>query len=62
MKTVQSEMMTDLRYSSKMNAERAFLDMLRQEGRRAAGAFLDAHADDIGHRSTADIDVLLAEC
>ena len=27
-----------------------------------AGAFLDAHADDIGHRSTADIDVLLAEC
>jgi NTE family protein len=62
MKTVQSEMMTDLGYSSKMNAERAFLDMLRQEGRRAAGAFLDAHADDIGHRSTADIDVLLSEC
>ncbi len=59
---IMTEMMADLGYSSKMNAERAFLDMLRQEGRRAAGAFLDAHADDIGHRSTADIDVLLAEC
>jgi NTE family protein len=59
---IMTEMMADLGYSSKMNAERAFLDMLRQEGRRAAGAFLDAHADDIGHRSTADIDVLLSEC
>ena len=36
--------------------------MLRDEGRRAAGAFLAAHADDLGHRSTADLDVLLAEC
>jgi NTE family protein len=59
---IMTEMMTDLGSSSKMNAERAFLDMLRQEGRRAAGGFLDAHADDIGHRSTADIDVLVAEC
>jgi NTE family protein len=24
--------------------------------------FLDAHADDLGKRSTADLDVLLAEC
>jgi NTE family protein len=59
---IMTEMMTGLGSSSKMNAERAFLDMLRQEGRRAAGGFLDAHADDIGHRSTADIDVLVAEC
>jgi NTE family protein len=59
---IMTDMMTDLGYSSKMNAERAFLDMLRQEGRRAAGAFLDAHADDIGQRSTADLDVLLDEC
>jgi NTE family protein len=35
---------------------------LREEGRRAASAFLDAHADDIGRRSTADLDVLLTEC
>jgi NTE family protein len=45
-----------------MNAERAFLEMLREEGRRAAGAFLVAHAGDLGHRSTAELDVLLAEC
>ena len=59
---IMTEMMTELGYSSKLNAEREFLTMLREEGRRAAGAFLDAHADDLGHRSTADLDVLLAEC
>jgi NTE family protein len=59
---IMTEMMTDLGYSSKLNAERAFLYTLREEGRRAASAFLDAHADDLGHRSTGDIDVLLAEC
>jgi NTE family protein len=47
--------------SSKLNAERAFLTMLKEEGRRCAGAFLLAHSDDLGKRSTADIDVLLAE-
>ena len=45
-----------------MNGEWAFLCMLRDEGRRAASAFLDAHANDLGQRSTADLDVLLAEC
>jgi NTE family protein len=59
---IMTDMMTELTYSSKLNAERDFLSMLRAEGRRAAGAFLDAHADDLGRRSTADIDVLLAEC
>jgi NTE family protein len=59
---IMTDLMTDLGYSSKMNAERAFLTMLRDEGRRAASAFLDAHADDLGRRSTADLDVLLAEC
>jgi NTE family protein len=59
---ILTEMMTELGYSSKLNAERAFLEMLRDEGRRATSAFLDAHADDIGHRTTADIDALLAEC
>ena len=59
---IMTEMMTDLGYSSKMNAERAFLEMLRDEGRKATGAFLDAHAGDLGRRSTADIDILLAEC
>jgi NTE family protein len=59
---IMTDMMTELGYSSKLNGERAFLCLLRAEGRRAAGAFLDAHADDLGQRSTADIDVLLAEC
>jgi len=59
---IMTEMMIDLGYSSKMNAERAFLQMLREEGRRAADGFIHAHADDLGHRSTADIDILLAEC
>lgn len=59
---IMTDMMTDLGYSSKLNAEWAFLSMLREEGRRAAGRFLDAHADDLGRRSTADLDVLLAEC
>jgi len=59
---IMTEMMIDLGYSSKLNAEWEFLTMLRTEGRRAAGEFLDAHADDLGHRSTTDIDVLLSEC
>ena len=47
--------------SSKLNAEGAFLAMLKEEGRRTADAFLCAHGDDLGKRSTADLDVLLAE-
>jgi NTE family protein len=62
MHRIMTEMMTELGYSSKLNGERAFLCMLRAEGRRAASAFLDAHAGDLGRRSTADIDALLAEC
>ena len=57
---IASDAMTDLGASSKMNAEWEFLTMLRDEGRRAATGFLDAHANDIGRRSTFDIDSLLA--
>jgi NTE family protein len=59
---IMTPMMTELGYSSKLNGERAFLYLLRDEGRRAANAFLEAHGDDLGRRSTADLDVLLAEC
>ncbi|HWV80115.1 MAG TPA: patatin-like phospholipase family protein [Hyphomicrobiaceae bacterium] len=59
---IMTEMMAELGYSSKLNAEREFLHMLRAEGRRATSAFLAEHADDIGHRSSADLDVLLTEC
>jgi NTE family protein len=59
---IMTEMMTQLGYSSKLNGERAFLMMLRAEGRRAADEFLATRGDDLGHRSTADLDELLAEC
>jgi NTE family protein len=59
---IMTDLMTDLGYSSKLNGERAFLLMLREEGRRSACEFLDAHADDLGRRSTADLDALLTEC
>jgi NTE family protein len=48
--------------SSKLNAEWEFLTMLKTEGRRCTDEFLAAHGHDIGRRSTADLDVLLAEC
>ena len=48
--------------SSKMNAEREFLETSKAEGRNSAGDFLTRHGDDLGHRSSADLDVLLAEC
>ena len=59
MHIVQNSIMVDLGASSKLNAEWAFLTMLRDEGRKAAQAFLDKDGAEIGHRSTADIDSLL---
>jgi NTE family protein len=56
---VASPLMTELGYSSKLNAEWDFLCMLRDEGRRVADAFLRAHGDDLGRRSTVDLDRLL---
>jgi NTE family protein len=56
---VPNAIMADLGYSSKLNAEWAFLTMLRDEGRRAAQAFLTTHHEDLGHRSSLDIDRLL---
>jgi NTE family protein len=59
---IATDMMKELGYSSKLNGERDFLCMLRDEGRRAASTFLADHANDLGHRSTTDIDALLTEC
>jgi NTE family protein len=56
---IASDMMVSLGYSSKLNAEWSFLCMLREEGRRAADAFLQEHRDDLGRRSTFDLDELL---
>ncbi len=47
--------------SSKLNAEWAFLMMLKEEGRKTAESFLADHGEDIGTRSTADPDILLKE-
>jgi NTE family protein len=58
---IKSDMLVRLGASSKLNAEWEFVSMLRAEGRRAASEFLDASADDLGKRSTANLDVLLAE-
>jgi NTE family protein len=56
---VSSDVMVDLGYSSKLNAEWAFLTMLRDEGRKSAEAFLARHADDLGKTSSLDLDILL---
>jgi len=56
---IRSDMMAELDASSKLNAEWAFLCLMRDEGRRTADAFLAAHGKDLGHRSTLDIDRLL---
>ena len=56
---IRSDMLVELGSSSKLNAEWAFLCLLRDEGRRAADGFLSAHGKDLGQRSTLDIDRLL---
>ncbi len=56
---VRNDIMTKLGASSKLNAEWAFLSYLRDEGRKAAQSFLNAHALDLGRRSTMDLNILL---
>jgi len=58
---VRNRIMDKLGASSKLNAEWEFVSMLREEGRKAGEEFLTQHADDIGKRSTLDIDQLIAE-
>jgi NTE family protein len=48
--------------SSKLNAEWEFVSLLKEEGRKSADTFLSDYGDDLGQRSTADIDVLIEEC
>ena len=59
---METAMLAQFGASSKLNAEWEFVSMLRAEGRRAADEFLNAHGSDLGVRSTAHLDVLLAEC
>ncbi len=59
MHLVTNDIVVNLGYSSKLNAEWAFLQWLFEEGRKAADAFLAQHGEAIGHRSTVDFDKLL---
>jgi NTE family protein len=56
---VATELMSELNASSKLVAEWDFLCMLRDEGRRSAQRFLDRDADDLGVRSSYDLNALL---
>jgi NTE family protein len=56
---ISSAKMTELGYSSKLNAEWDFLVMLRDEGRRAAEAFLGEHGAVLGQHSSLDLAQLL---
>ena len=56
---IKSDLMLELGYSSKLNAEWKFLTMLRDEGRKAAEAFLTESGRHLGVRSSLDLDVLL---
>src|SRR5689334_18298128 len=51
--------LTELGSSSKLNVEWEFLTMLRDEGRKAADAFLAEHGADLGVRSTFALEPLL---
>jgi NTE family protein len=59
---IMTDMLAQFGASSKLNAEWEFVSMLRAEGRRAASEFLEASGNELGRRSTADLDVLLTEC
>jgi NTE family protein len=59
---IMTDALAEFGASSKLNAEWDFIAVLRAEGRRAASEFLEAHADDLGERSTVDLNVLLEEC
>jgi len=56
---IASNAFADLGYSSKLLAEWRFFTTLRDEGRRTAQGFLDAHGRDLGRRSTLDVDEFL---
>src|SRR5882757_4480401 len=59
---IMTDTLADFGASSKLNAEWEFVSLLKEEGRKSADAFLTVHGEDIGKHSTADLDVLLAEC
>jgi len=59
---IMSAKLAEFGASSKLNAEGAFLALLKDEGRRSADMFLEEHGDDVGEKSTTDLDLLIEEC
>ena len=59
---VMTDKLAEFGASSKLNAEWEFLAMLKMEGRKSADDFLTSYGADLGSKSSADLDVLLAEC
>lgn len=56
---IASEQMTELGYSSKLNAEWGFLCKLCEQGRECASLFLEQHGEDLNQRSSFELDSLL---
>jgi NTE family protein len=59
---IASDRVTEVDSTSKLITEWAFLVALRDEGRRSAEQFLQAHGASLGKRSTLDLDAMLAAC
>ena len=59
---IMNDRLAEFGASSKLNAEWEFLEMLKVEGRKSAADFLTSYGADLGSKSSADLDVLLAEC
>jgi NTE family protein len=59
---IMTDRLAEFGASSKLNAESEFLEVLKVEGRKSAADFLTRHGADLGSKSSADLDVLLAEC
>jgi NTE family protein len=55
----RSDPLVELGYSSKLNAEWEFFSMLRDLGRAAGEDFLKKHGEDLGRRSSVNLDALL---
>ena len=56
---IATERVTELESTSKMITEWPFLCALRDEGRRTAAAFLEEHGDNLGKKSTLDLDAMM---
>jgi len=59
---IMTDRLAEFGASSKLNAEWEFLAMLKAEGQKSAGDFLTRNGDDLGSKSSADLDILLEEC